>query len=74
MDEVFGESNYVSTINFATTGGLPSARLSRVGDFILLYAKNADEMKWRRLKETKKGVGDDGSGYNRIEISPFERE
>lgn len=73
MDEVFGEENYVSTINFATTGGLPSAKLSRIGDFILLYAKNAELMKWRRLKEGKKGVGDEGSGYNRIEIAPFDR-
>jgi len=73
MDEVFGETNYVSTINFATTGGLPSAHLSRIGDFILLYAKDKSQMKWRRLKESKKGLGEEGSGYNRIELSPFVR-
>ncbi|GIW79628.1 MAG: site-specific DNA-methyltransferase [Gemmatales bacterium] len=73
MDEVFGERNYVSTINFATTGGLPSAHLSRIGDFILLYAKNVEIMKWRRLKEPKKGLGEEGSGYNRLEIAPFQR-
>ena len=73
MDEVFGDVNYVSTINFSTTGGLPSAQLSRIGDFILLYAKEKSQMKWRKLKEGKKGLGIEGSGYNRIEISPFLR-
>ncbi|MBF0417810.1 MAG: site-specific DNA-methyltransferase, partial [Magnetococcales bacterium] len=61
MDEVFGDENYVSTINFATTGGLPSTHLSRIGDFIVLYAKNKDFLKWRKLKETKRGLGEDGS-------------
>jgi adenine-specific DNA-methyltransferase len=73
MDEVFGEDNYISTINFATTGGLPSAHLSRIGDFILLYAKDKEQVKWRKIKEDKKGLGEEGSGYNRIELAPFER-
>lgn len=73
MDEVFGDENYVSTINFATTGGLPSANLSRIGDFILLYARDKTQMKWRKLKEGKKGLGEAGSGYNRIELRPFDR-
>lgn len=73
MDEVFGDTNYVSTINFATTGGLPSAHLSRIGDFILLYAKDKSQVKWRKMKEGKKGLGEEGSGYNRIELGPFDR-
>jgi adenine-specific DNA-methyltransferase len=73
MDEVFGEANYISTINFSTTGGLPSAHLSRIGDFILLYAKDKSQVKWRRMKERKKGLGEEGSGYNRIEQEPFVR-
>jgi adenine-specific DNA-methyltransferase len=73
MDEVFGDSNYVSTINFATTGGLPSAHLSRIGDFILLYAKDKSQMKWRKMKEGKRGLGEEGSAYNRIETAPFLR-
>lgn len=71
LDEVFGEDNYISTINFSTTGGLPSAYLSRIGDLILLYAKNAEHLKWRKLKESKRGLGEEGSGYNRVELEPF---
>lgn len=73
MDEVFGPDNYVSTINFSTTGGLPSTHLSRIGDFILLYAKDVESMKWRRLKEEKRGLGAEGSAYGKLETSPFER-
>ena len=73
MDEVFGDANYVSTINFSTTGGLPSAYLSRIGDFILLYAKDRSQLKWRPMKQDKKGLGAEGSGYNRVELAPFVR-
>jgi adenine-specific DNA-methyltransferase len=73
MDEIFGDSNYVSTINFVTTGGLPSTHLSRIGDYILLYAKDKSKLKWRKLKENKKGIGEDGSSYNKIEESAFNR-
>ena len=73
MDEVFGDENYISTINFSTTGGLPSTHLSRIGDFILLYAKSKSQLKWRKMKEGKKGLGEEGSGYNRLELSPFVR-
>ena len=71
LDELFGDGNYISTINFSTTGGLPSSHLSRIGDFILLYAKNKSQIKWRKMKENKKGLGEEGSGYNRIEVSPY---
>lgn len=73
MDEVFGEENYVSTINFSTTGGLPSSHLSRIGDYILLFARDKSKIKWRKLKESKRGLGEEGSGYGRVEIAPFMR-
>ncbi|MDB4630974.1 DNA methyltransferase [Pseudomonadales bacterium] len=73
MDEVFGEDNYISTINFSTTGGLPSSQLSRIGDFLIVYAKKKDVVKWRKIKEKKKGFGEEGSGYNRLELSSFVR-
>src|SRR5436189_4936733 len=45
LDEVFGEDNYISTINFATTSGFTSSFLSREGDLILWYAKNSEQVK-----------------------------
>lgn len=73
MDEVFGEENFVSQINFSTTGGLPSKHLSRIGDLVVFYAKNIDSLKFSRLKERKKGLGEAGSAYNYLEIAPFVR-
>lgn len=49
LDEVFGEENYVSTINFSTTSGFTSSLLSRDGDSILWYSKNIKQVKYRPL-------------------------
>jgi len=40
MDEVFGDSNFVSQISYTTTGGLASDTLSRAGDYVLWYARS----------------------------------
>ena len=60
LDEVFGENNHISTINYVTTSGFPSLTLTRVGDTILWYAKNISSIKYRRLFNSKE-VGDDSS-------------
>ncbi|MEO9517542.1 MAG: site-specific DNA-methyltransferase [Paracoccaceae bacterium] len=60
MDEVFGEDNFVVTINYVTTSGFPSKALSRVGDHIIWYAKDAERLKYRQLYEMK-GAGDDSA-------------
>lgn len=49
LDEVFGPANFVSQIVFRTSGGLGSTRLRRTGDYILWYARDIDQMKFRRL-------------------------
>jgi len=68
MDEVFGERNYLNTIYFTTTGGLATSGLSRIGDYVLWYAKKADSRKHRPLFIGKKGAEDEGSAYKNIEI------
>lgn len=60
LDEVFGSANFVSLISYVTTSGFPSTRLSRAGDYVLWYAKNADIVKYRQLYQTK-DTGDDAS-------------
>ncbi|KAA8832184.1 site-specific DNA-methyltransferase [Bifidobacterium tissieri] len=49
MDEVFGPKNFVSQILFYTTSGFSTTTLSRAGDYILWYAKNKPNMKYRQL-------------------------
>jgi adenine-specific DNA-methyltransferase len=47
MDEVFGEENFVSQINFTTTSGFNSAYLAGTGDILLWYARKYDSLKYR---------------------------
>ena len=49
MDEVFGESNFVSLVVFQKSGGLTSEHIASVSDFILWYAKSRDNVKSRNL-------------------------
>lgn len=52
-DEVFGKENFVSMIHFYTTGGFETNSLSRVGDYILWYAKDINVMKYHALYHPK---------------------
>ena len=49
MDEIFGDTNFVSSIVFQTTTGQASEVLPRSGDHILWYAKDKDMLKGRPL-------------------------
>ncbi|MCG8598832.1 MAG: site-specific DNA-methyltransferase [Verrucomicrobiales bacterium] len=60
MDEVFGEENFVSLITIQKTGGLGSASIRNVSDFVIWFCKDRGNQKFRRLFKTK-AVGD-GTG------------
>jgi adenine-specific DNA-methyltransferase len=47
MDEVFGETNFVSQIVYRTTTGKASAALDSTRDFVLWFAKSAEHLKFR---------------------------
>ncbi len=53
MDEVFGLENFVSIISFSTTSGFPSLTLSRAGDYLVWYAKDKVQIKYRQLYKEK---------------------
>lgn len=68
LDEVFGSKNFISQISFATTTGFVANTLSRAGDYLLWYAKNAEQVKYRQLY-TGKSFGSSGSkGYDFVEL------
>ncbi|MBX3002720.1 MAG: site-specific DNA-methyltransferase [Anaerolineales bacterium] len=52
-DEIFGSENFVAVITFRTTGGLGSKHLSKNGDYIVWYAKNLPQIKYRQLFAAK---------------------
>ncbi|MBB6001427.1 site-specific DNA-methyltransferase [Arcicella rosea] len=49
MDEVFGSENFVSMISFKTTSGFESTTIARQGDYLVWYAKNSEQIKFRTL-------------------------
>jgi adenine-specific DNA-methyltransferase len=53
MDEVFGEENFISEIDFVTTGGFRVNYLASVYDTIIWYSKNSNVTKFRRLYRDK---------------------
>lgn len=53
LDEVFGSENFFSFITFKKTTGLGASGLIGISDYIVWYAKNKDEMKFRTLNVPK---------------------
>ncbi len=51
MDEVFGEDNFISGINFLTTGGFETGKLANISDHVLWFGKSAKQTKYRQLWE-----------------------
>ncbi|PIR01268.1 MAG: site-specific DNA-methyltransferase [Nitrospinae bacterium CG11_big_fil_rev_8_21_14_0_20_45_15] len=57
MDEVFGEENFISQINFQTTSSRGSDQVDSIVNYILWYAKRKDSIKIRKLYTLKGGNG-----------------
>ncbi len=74
MDEVFGDTNFVSLICYSTTGGFSSAStLSRTGDYVLWYAQDISRVKYRQL-HVSKGLSEAvQNDYDQVELSSLER-
>ena len=49
MDEIFGAENYVSSVSFRKTSATRAKELPRVDDYIVLYAKDKEKLKYRQL-------------------------
>lgn len=53
MDEVFGETNFVSCISFKKTSGTGAEYLDNIYDLLLWFARDASKLKYRRNFATK---------------------
>lgn len=60
MDELFGSENFCCIISVEKTSGTSSTLLATVNDFIIWYAKNKDNVKYRQLYK-KKELGSEGA-------------
>ena len=67
MDEVFGEDNFCCLIFFRKTGGQASTLLSSIGDYIIWFAKNKSEAKYRQMYADKTTAESRPSIYRWVE-------
>ena len=49
LDEIFGDTNFVSTIAWTRANMTSSTELASVSDYLLWYAKDKNQMKYRQL-------------------------
>lgn len=72
MDEVFGSENFVSQIVYKKTSGAGSpgilTSIASVHDYILWYAKDRTQYKFRKLSVPKTFGGDGSDAYKMIEL------
>lgn len=66
LDEVFGSENFMSLITFKKTSPLGANGLPTVSDYIIWYAKDKENVKYRQLFEPKE-IGE-GSMYTSVEL------
>ncbi len=73
MDEVFGSENFVSQIVYQKTTGAGSpgelTAPASVCDYILWYAKDRENYKFRKLFTMKQFGGEGSSAYKKIELA-----
>lgn len=60
MDEVFGDTNFISLITTKKSGGMGQAHIDNISDYILWFAKDAARAKYRPAyfeKDLREGAG-----------------
>jgi adenine-specific DNA-methyltransferase len=53
MDEIFGDGNFIGQITFRTGSGFVARYIKTTSDYLLWYAKNSNNTKFRRMFEGK---------------------
>jgi adenine-specific DNA-methyltransferase len=75
MDEVFGDGNFMSLITLQKTGGLAGKYLKGVADYLLWFAKDSAQVKYRQLLSIKTTGDRDNPGkrYDQLEQTDLTR-
>ena len=67
MDEVFGEENNIALISFNKTSSASAELLAGVSDYLLWYARDLSQVKYRQPYQSKKVGGQGGGQYRFLE-------
>lgn len=73
MDEVFGASNFVTVITFVKTSGQTDNLLASVSDYLIWYARDKEQTKYRQLFTEKNVNGEGASAYQSVELRDGQR-
>ncbi len=73
LDEVFGSQNYVAQITFKKTARSTGSDLAIVADYLMWYAKDKPQMKYRQLYLPKSSGKATDTAYSWIEMTTGER-
>lgn len=68
MDEVFGSENFVSLIPFKKTGAFETTTLGATCDYLILYAREIEHFKFRKLFRDKPAEEGTGAYYRWVEL------
>ncbi|HHN65749.1 MAG TPA: site-specific DNA-methyltransferase [Nitrospirae bacterium] len=69
LDEVFGKENFVVIITIQKTGSQESESMSSIADYLIWYAKDRAQMKYRPLYVPRELGGPGSGGFTRAEDS-----
>ena len=69
MDEVFGEDNFVSIIQFQKTGSQAGSLIANTVDFILWFAKDKELAKYRQLYNMRVAGHVSSDRYDQVELA-----
>ena len=70
MDEVFGDENFVSLITFKKSSSATERYLASTSDYLVWFAKNLDQLKYRPVKNLRALDGDGADAYRLNEYLP----
>ncbi len=68
LDEIFGPENCVSFITFFKTSSQTSGSLASVSDYLLWYAKDKKQVKYRQLYLNKTMLTDKSGVYKNVDL------
>jgi adenine-specific DNA-methyltransferase len=73
LDDVFGRGNRVSQITIQKTTSSTGELISNICDYVLWYAKDIDQVRYRSLYQLKARGGGGSQHYSGIELADGER-
>jgi len=73
MEEIFGQSNFVSLVTFAKTSSSTGGLLSPASDYLLWFARDITSIRYRKVFVSKEIGGEGASAYRKCLLSTGER-